>query len=102
MKNLRIDDEVWPELFQSAEWYEYQKRGLGGEVFDALTLTIEKIEKDPLLFPVVKKPIRRAQSHRFPFGVFFVIEDETIYIICIMHLSRTPAKWQRSGRAPES
>jgi hypothetical protein len=32
--------------------------------------------------------------HRFPFGVFFVVEAESAVVIAITHLRRHPGVWQ--------
>jgi hypothetical protein len=31
---------------------------------------------------------------RFPYSLFFVIEDETLIVIACFHGSRDPAQWQ--------
>jgi len=33
--------------------------------------------------------------HRFPFGVFYEIDDEGVVVIAVRHGSRHPDRWQR-------
>ena len=48
----------------------------------------------PLMFPVVFKAVRRALLRRFPYALFFVIEDEVIFVIACFHGNRDPLQWQ--------
>lgn len=46
------------------------------------------------MFPVVFKAVRRALLRRFPYALFFVIEDEVIFVIACFHGNRDPLQWQ--------
>jgi hypothetical protein len=46
------------------------------------------------MFPIVAGRIRRALVNRFPFGVFFVLVNDTAIVIAVMHLNRGPGSWQ--------
>jgi hypothetical protein len=35
---------------------------------------------------------------RFPYAVFFAVEDEIIVVLAVLHTSRNPAEWQRRAR----
>ena len=50
---------------------------------------------NPRQFPVVFKNVRRALLHRFPYSLFFVVEDETVLGIACFHASRDPSQWQK-------
>jgi len=39
--------------------------------------------------------IRRCLVHRFPYGIIYAIENDTIYIAAVMHLRREPGYWER-------
>ena len=41
-----------------------------------------------------RSPLRRALSKRFPFGVYYLMEDEVIRIYAVLDLRRDPA-WIR-------
>jgi hypothetical protein len=42
----------------------------------------------------VSKGIRRAMLRRFPFGVFFVVDDDWSTVVAVMHLHRDPGSWK--------
>jgi hypothetical protein len=51
---------------------------------------------NPKHFQVVFKNVRRALLRRFPYSLFFVIEeDDTLLVIACFHASRDPAQWQK-------
>ena len=56
--------------------------------------TVERIAATPLLFAVVESGRRRAGVHRFPYGVFFLVEETCIVVIACFHGHRNPAQWR--------
>ncbi len=49
----------------------------------------------PEAWPVIEEDIHRNLLHRFPFGIYYTIEnDNSILIIAIMHMSRRPGYWK--------
>jgi hypothetical protein len=92
---LEILPHVFPELFLSAEWYEIERRGLGADFLDEAANAIERVEANPLMFPLTEGDVRRAQLHRFPFGIFFTYNPEVVTVFCIVHLSRHASVWKK-------
>jgi toxin ParE1/3/4 len=81
---------------EAANWYNIKRDGLGNEFLLALEAKINAIRRSPSNFPLVYKNIRRALLERFPYGIYFIIEDETIYVLAIQHTSRKPKIWKKS------
>jgi toxin ParE1/3/4 len=46
------------------------------------------------MYPRVDPSIRRAATDRFPFGIFYRIDGETIRVIAILHNARNPEHWR--------
>lgn|ERR1035437_9188978 len=93
--NVIILHEVWPELLASGEWYQLQNEGLGSEFMDAVDAAVKAIGESPLRYPVIYRNVRRAQIERFPFGAFFVVNNDEVCILSIVHFRRNPRSWQR-------
>ena len=74
----------------AANWYNDKREGLGDEFLLVLDAKINAIQRNPTHFQVVYRNIRRALTERFPYGVFFIVEDEVIYVLAIQHTSRNP------------
>jgi plasmid stabilization system protein ParE len=95
MSNVRVRPEAELDIFEATIWYENEQADLGTAFLGAVRTSLEHVEKSPRRFPVVFKDIRRALVDRFPFGVFFLIEDEDIAVIAVIHLHRHPSAWAR-------
>jgi hypothetical protein len=76
---LLIRPEAETELVEAFDWYEEQLQGLGSEFLISVDATIHAIVRNPHQFAKIHKEVRRALLHRFPFGVFFLVEDTRIY-----------------------
>ncbi len=81
-------------------WYEDQSLGLGMEFLRCVEAALLSVQRTPLIYPVVHESYRRALVRRFPFAVFFEIDDSenqcTVY--SVFHCSQDPDKWR--GRLP--
>jgi plasmid stabilization system protein ParE len=51
------------------------------------------IQRTPELHPLIHKQIRRALIRRFPFGIFYVVEEDTIRVLAVFHGKRNPMRW---------
>jgi plasmid stabilization system protein ParE len=77
------------------EWYEKERAGLGREFLDELRATYDRVADGPLKYQHLRSGIRRALVRRFPYGVYFAVEDDAIVVLAVLHASRDPAEWQR-------
>lgn len=57
--------------------------------------TIEAILRTPEMYAVIYENYRRALVRRFPYAVFYELENETVTVYCVFHSSREPEKWRR-------
>ena len=77
-------------MITSKQWYDEQQDGLGFEFIAEIKKTIKRIEQNPLQFPKEKTYIHKALVDRFPYSIFFYINDITINIFAIFNHSRNP------------
>jgi len=78
-------------------WYEREEPGLGLEFLDELRAAYGRIVDGPLKYRDLRAGIRRALLRRFPYVVYFVVEESTIVVLAVLHAQRDPATWQRRG-----
>ena len=84
------------ELIEAQDWYEREVTGLGRRFRQAIDALVQRMSQNPRQFPVVFKNVRRALLRRFPYSLFFVIEEDgTVLTIACFHASRDPAHWQK-------
>ncbi len=77
------------------EWYENERPGLGLEFLDELRRSYDRIGDGPLNYHDLRGGIRRALLKRFPYAVYFAVEEDSIVVLAVLHASRDPAEWQR-------
>lgn len=96
MKSYRIHSNAASDadIEAAIDWYESEQPGLGLEFLDELRAAYLRILDGPLKYVVLRSGIRRALTRRFPYGVYFSIEDDIILIIAVLHTARDPAEWQ--------
>lgn len=90
---IQVLDEAEEDLRAGREFYERQEPGVGDYFAAALAADIDSL----LLFAGIHPHefgFRRALSKRFPFGIYYLIEDAVVRIYAILDLRRDPA-WIR-------
>ena len=90
-----VRPEAEADIEEIATWYEQQRQGLGHEFLDEVLSLCETIAENPAMYPVVHRRARRALIRRFPFGVYFRIEDEQVVVVAVIHGSRHPKNWRQ-------
>jgi len=98
---VRLRPEAEHDLADAAVWYEEQRQGLGVDLLDEVMAMFSMLAESPMLYPVVHRNTRRAIMHRFPFGIYYRIEGNTVLVIAVMHASRNPYRWKNRARPGE-
>jgi plasmid stabilization system protein ParE len=67
---------------------------LGGRFRAEIEKVVERIANNPERYAVVYKSLRRARLQRFPYALFFSIEDKELMVVACFHSKRDPKRWQ--------
>ncbi|HEX7406103.1 MAG TPA: type II toxin-antitoxin system RelE/ParE family toxin [Candidatus Binatia bacterium] len=97
MTEYRLISEPRADLDVEAafEWYEKERPGLGLEFLDELRAAYNRIVDNPFKYQHLRSGVRRALLRRFPYAVYFAIEDDVVVVVAALDASRDPAEWQR-------
>ena len=82
------------EIQEAYNWYERQRPGLGREFLQAVRRTLAAVEQSPLLYPKIRKEVRRATVRKFPYSILYLAEPEETVVIACFHGRRNPRRWQ--------
>lgn len=82
------------DLEESRRWYEERQPGLGQEFISSVEASLALIREFPLIFPRVDPRVRRARTERFPFGIFYTIDGQTIRVLAVLHNARSSVWWK--------
>ena len=91
---LVIRRQAKADLRRSARWYERQLFGLGRDFVAEVDAVVDRIVENPLQYQIIYRDIRRAQTHRFPYGLFYRIDGDTVILFAIVHLHRNQSIWK--------
>ena len=91
---VRLRPEAEADVSDAARWYEAQRSGLGSEFLDEVLRTLSSITEHPDPYPRISGDVRRAVIRRFPFGVFYVMDESEVVVLAVMHGRRAPAHWK--------
>jgi plasmid stabilization system protein ParE len=86
--------EAQGDLLQAHDWYE-QQAGLGDAFSDRAEEAIERIQRMPRMYAMVFRDVRRAKIRRFPYLIYYRVQQDRIEVIAVLHGSRDPRLWQQ-------
>jgi hypothetical protein len=72
-----------------------EKPGLGNDFLLRIEDALKEISFNPELYAIIYKNIRRKLTRRFPFGVYYILENEKVVISGIINLLRHSRHWRK-------
>ena len=90
---IHILDEAEDDLRDGREFYDRQETSVGDYFAAALAADIDSLILFAGIHPM-EFGFHRALSKRFPFGVYYLVEDAVVCIYAVLDLRRDPA-WIR-------
>jgi plasmid stabilization system protein ParE len=96
VKPFEISAPASEELTKAIQWYEQRRGGLGVELFDAVSHTIDVIREHPEIGAsrTDRLPSRQLRVLGFPYKVAYRIREHDIYVVAIAHTKRRPGYWK--------
>jgi len=88
---LRFLPEVEEDIIGGYVWYEAKSPGLGEDFLRMFYAGASEIQWNPFLYPKVYNEFRRRLLRRFPYAIYFMIEDEYIIVFGLFHCARNPS-----------
>lgn len=81
------------EVDDAVVWYDSQLSGLGIRFLDDLDRAVRRISLYPFSCAEIESGLRRCLLTRFPYGIIYGIEANSIVVIAVAHLHREPRYW---------
>jgi plasmid stabilization system protein ParE len=91
--NVRFLTPAQRELDDAVEWYDRQAAGLGRELLDELDRAVRRAVAFPMAYPEIELGIRRCRLARFPYGLIYGVDGDTLVVVAVAHLHRRPRYW---------
>jgi plasmid stabilization system protein ParE len=100
MKPVVFDSEAKDEFDAAASYYEGQQAGLGDAFVAAVEEATQRIAQLPQAFAIHgPSGLRKCVLRRFPYTLFFLEQEDRIWIAAVAHQRRRPGYW--SHRKPD-
>jgi|SRR5271170_6582188 len=93
--NLILSKEAEEDIAEAKGWYEKRRRGLGEEFALCIEEALERIRRIPHGATEVYPGVRRVIVRRFPFGIFYCVDEDQIGVIAVYDSRRDPRDWQQ-------
>lgn len=92
---IRILSAASRDLVDGYHFYEKQAPGVGAYFLDTLYADIDSLVVNAGIHPLYFGRYHRLLSKRFPFAVYYRIEDQNATVYAVLDCRRNPA-WTRS------
>ena len=91
---LRILASASEDLVDAYTFYEKQRDGLGAYFVRSLVADIDALSSNAGIHPILFEGFHRALAKRFPFAIYYRLEDDTAIVYAVLDCRRSPA-WHR-------
>ncbi|ETX08648.1 type II toxin-antitoxin system RelE/ParE family toxin [Candidatus Entotheonella palauensis] len=95
---LRFLPDVEEDIMEGYTWYEEQASGLGEDFLRMFYASTGEIHRNPLMYSKVYYEFRRCLLRRFPYAIYFRLEDSEIIVFGFFHSARNPQAIQAQLR----
>jgi toxin ParE1/3/4 len=85
---LVIRPRAETDLREAQDWYEGQRAGLGDEFIAEIEAALRALARDPQRYTVYYRGFRRVFVRRFPYKLFYRLEDDRVIVSRILHARR--------------
>lgn len=93
--NYRFLSPAQQDLAGAVEYYERAVPGLGLEFLDEVERAIHRILVQPEAWMKISPNHRRCRTRRFPYGLVYSLQGDTVVIAAVMDLRRHPDALKR-------
>jgi len=92
---LQVLDAARDDLIAGFDFYEAREQGIGDHFLACLYSDVESLKIFGGIHRRVYKNLQRALSNRFPFAIYYTVENDSVIVRAILDCRRNPS-WIRS------
>ncbi|MBE9067312.1 type II toxin-antitoxin system RelE/ParE family toxin [Leptolyngbya cf. ectocarpi LEGE 11479] len=81
------------EYSEAVRYYAEQNVDLAQAFIDAVEKAIYRLRDSPGRYPAIDGDIRRCLTLKFPYGILYTIESDSILILALIHCKKKPGYW---------
>jgi plasmid stabilization system protein ParE len=92
--NLELSNEAEDDFDESYEYYSFKSTKIADNFFNIINASFSDISNNPFQYQNIFKDVRKYVVRKFPFIIYYQINNISIRIIAIFHTSRNPLIWK--------
>ncbi len=85
---IKFEEELLNDYFDGFAYYENVSYKIADNFHYEFWKTIDRIKENPLQFQSRYREVKIAFTQTFPFGINFIVENDLIIVIKILHTKR--------------
>ena len=86
-----VRPEAEDDLKEAYSWYEDKRIGLGYDFLLQVDAGLNFIARNPNIHPIEYKGTRKHLVKRFPYKIIYLVQNEQIIVLAVIHGRRSPA-----------
>jgi plasmid stabilization system protein ParE len=86
-----VRPEAEDDLKEAYSWYEDKRTGLGYDFLLQVDAGLNFIARNPNIHPIEYKGTRKHLVKRFPYKIIYLVQNEQIIVLAVIHGRRSPA-----------
>jgi len=91
--SILISDEATFDILDAFYWYQAVEEKLSLKFQKELEQAFSHIKNNPNQFQLKYKSVRVVFLKKFPFGIHYIKDKNTVKGIAVFHTSRHPKNW---------
>ena len=88
-REIIVRREAQLETREAFDYYEEISEGLGFEFMRSLDATTQFIKRNPFAYQIIYEDVRQVLLRKFPYAIFYVLEENRIIVIACFHQNRS-------------
>lgn len=81
------------EVDDAFAWYEEQMHRLGRQFLDDFDRAVRRVVAYPFAGTEIEEGLRRCLLSRFPYGIIYGLDSDSVIVVAVTHLHREPRYW---------
>lgn len=82
------------ELTEAVAYYTAIDPALGQHFYSEMERLLGEVSTHPKTFRQFHPPVRRHFSSWFPYGIIYLEQKDSLWIVAVMHMKRKPGYWK--------
>lgn len=88
--SLIVKPKAQQDIRKAISWYRDQSRNLPEKFIEKVDESLEKIQGNPEHYQKRYNEIRIAFTRKFPYGIYYTVEENTIFVHAVLHTKQNP------------